>query len=101
MAKKVTVEYKCDAEFCSQKVEPLVSYWTPVVATQSANSLVFFAWTDERASVKDALHFHDDACANTYLTNWLEKQKPKAVPSPAEEYKGDIPAITTIAGGAQ
>ena len=97
MSKKVTVEYKCDAEFCSQRVDLTAKYWTPVIAYFGAG-LTFYPWTEERANGKEALHFHDDGCATTYLTNWLEGQKPKSVPVAPAKYVDPIPAIITNAG---
>ena len=99
MSKKVTVEYKCDAKFCSQRVDLSAKYWTPCVGMlREDNSVIFWAWTDHIASQTGALHFHDDGCATTYLTNWLEGQKSKSVPVAPAKYVDPIPAIITNAG---
>ena len=75
MSKTVTVEFKCDSKFCTANVNPTSDYWEPVVAKQTEHSLVFFAWSDEAANSKDALHFHHNDCAQSYLAEWLEKQR--------------------------
>jgi hypothetical protein len=67
--------------------------------------ITFFPWNDDSAGMGGVLHFHNDDCAVGYLREWLRGKRDEQIAAAAAaasgEYEGYIPAITTIAGGAQ
>ena len=84
--REVTVKYKCDGRFCSYSVDPTAKYYTPVIGSEDnagdIKEISFYAWTDHLGEQNNALHFHDDVCAQKYLVDWLESQKPKPEVTP-------------------
>ena len=91
------IEDRCGAEIDSTDIERCIG-----VECTDPVALTFYPWQEDAIEGEGILHFHNSACASGYLGQWLKQQRTKLATTEAPaEYTDPIPAITTIAGGAQ